>query len=109
MLEDCLRELGILIGTNETENTVFNILGIQVNAQQVIQKIHPESIAYMYLMANDRLLRLDLKADSLHWEVEVARQGRKLNLSFAKEEGNFYPLLILKEGSITALRENWLH
>ncbi|MDA0314386.1 MAG: M61 family peptidase [Bacteroidetes bacterium] len=109
VLEDCLRELGILIGTNETENTVFNILGIQVNAQQVIQKIHPESIAYMYLMANDRLLRLDLKADSLHWEVEVARQGRKLNLSFAKEEGNFYPLLILKEGSITALRENWLH
>ncbi len=45
VLEDCLEELGILIGTNETENTVFNALGIQVNAQQVIQKIHPESIA----------------------------------------------------------------
>ena len=109
VLEDCLQELGILIGTNETENTVFNALGIQVNAKQVIQKIHPESIAYMHLMANDLLLSLDLKADSLHWEVGVERQGRKLNISFAKEEEKFYPLLVLEEGSSTALRENWLH
>ena len=109
VLEDCLQELGILIGTNETVNTVFNTLGIQVNAQQVIQKIHPESIAYMHLMANDLLLSLDLKADSLHWEVGVERQGRKLNISFAKEEEKFYPLLVLEEGSSTALRENWLH
>ena len=109
VLENCLQELGILIGTNETVNTVFNTLGIQVNAQQVIQKIHPESIAYMHLMANDLLLSLDLKADSLHWEVGVERQGRKLNISFAKEEEKFYPLLVLEEGSSTALRENWLH
>ncbi len=108
VLEDCLEELGILIRRDETENTVFNVLGIQVNAQQVIQKIHPESIAHMDLMANDRLLSLDLKADSLHWEVGVERQGRKLNISFAKEEENFYPLLVLEEGSSTALRENWL-
>ena len=109
VLEDCLEELGILVRRDETENTVFNALGSQVNAQQVIQKIHPESTAYRYLMANDLLLRLDLNASSQKWEVEVERQGRKLNLSFAKEEENFYPLLVLKEGSTTALRENWLH
>ena len=109
VLEDCLQELGVLVRKDETENTVFNVLGIQVNAQQVIKKIHPESTAHRHLMANDLLLSLDLKADSLHWEVEVARQGRKLNLSFAKEEGNFYPLLVLEEGLMTALRENWLH
>ena len=108
LLEDCLEKLGILVRKDETENTVFNTLGIQVNAQQVIQKIHPESKAYRYLMANDLLLSLDLKADSLQWEIEVKRQGRKLNLSFAKEEENFYPLLVLEEGSSTALRENWL-
>ena len=109
VLEDCLEELGILVRRDETENTVFNTLGIQVNAQQAIQKIHPESITYMHLMANDRLLSLDLNASSQKWEVEVERQGRKLNLSFAKEEENFYPLLVLEEGSSTALRENWLH
>ncbi len=107
VLEDCLEELGILVRKDETENTVFNVLGIQVNAQQAIQKIHPESITYMHLMANDRLLSLDLNASSQKWEVEVERQGRKLNLSFAKEEENFYPFLILEEGSSTALRENW--
>jgi predicted metalloprotease with PDZ domain len=109
VLEDCLEELGILVRRDETENTVFNALGIQVNAQQAIQKIHPESTAHRHLMANDLLLSLDLEADSLHWEVEVERQGRKLNLFFAKEVGNFYPLLVLEEGSSTALRENWLH
>ena len=108
VLEDCLEKLGILIRSDETENTVFNAIGIQVNAQQVIQKIHPGSIAYKSLMANDLLLTIDLNPDGVHWEVEVERQGRKLNLSFAKEEENFYPLLVLEEGSSTALRENWL-
>jgi len=107
VLEDCLEELGILVRRDETENTVFKTLGIQVNAQQVIQKIHPESIAYMHLMANDFLLRLDLNSASLQWEVEVERQGRKLNLSFAKEE-DFYPLLVLEEGSSTSLRNTWI-
>lgn len=109
VLEDCLQKLGILIGTNETKNTVFNILGIQVNAQQAIQKIHPESAAYRHLMANDLLLSLALNAASQKWEVEVARQGRKLNLSFAKEEENFYPLLVLKEGQSTSFRNNWMN
>jgi predicted metalloprotease with PDZ domain len=107
VLEDCLEKLGILIRRDETETTVFNALGIQVNAQQVIQKIHPESIAYIHLMANDLLLSLDLNASSQKWEVDVERQGRKLNLSFAKEEENIYPLFVLEEGSSTALRENW--
>lgn len=109
VLENCLKELGVLIRRDATENTVFNTLGIQVNAQQVIQKIHPESTAYMHLMENDLLLSLDLNAASHKWEVEVERQGRKLNLSFAKEEKNFYPLLVLAEGSSTALRENWMN
>lgn len=109
VLEDCLQELGILIGTNEMENRVFNVLGIQVNAQQVIQKIHPESKAYRYLMANDLLLTVDLNPDTLHWEVEVARQGRKINLSFSKEEEYYYPILVLEEVHGTSLRNNWMN
>lgn len=109
VLEDCLQELGILIETKETETTVFNALGIQVNAQQVIQKIHPESIAFRHLMANDRLLNLDLNLDALQCEVIVERQGRMLNLSFAKVEENFYPLLVLEEGHSTSLRNNWMN
>jgi predicted metalloprotease with PDZ domain len=109
VLEDCLQQLGILMETNETETTAFNALGIQVNAQQGIQKIHPESTAHRHLMANDLLLSLDLNGVSQKWEVEVARQGRKLNISFAKEEENFYPLLVLKEGHSTSLRNNWMN
>ena len=109
VLENCLEKLGILIRSDETENTVFNAIGIQVNAQQVIQKIHPGSIAYKSLMANDLLLTIDLNPDGVHWEVEVERQGRKLNLSFAKEEKNFYPLLVLEEGPSTTLRINWMN
>ena len=109
VLEDCLEKLGILIRSDETENTVFNAIGIQVNAQQVIQKIHPGSIAYKSMMANDLLLTIDLNPDGVHWEVEVERQGRKLNLSFAKEEKNFYPLLVLEAGPSTTLRINWMN
>lgn len=109
VLENCFQALGIFIGKNETENTLLHSLGVHVNTHQVVQKIHPESIAHRHLMANDFLLRLDLNSDSLQWEVEVERQGRKLNLSFAKEKENFYPLLVLEKGLSTALRENWLH
>jgi predicted metalloprotease with PDZ domain len=107
-LEDCLEKLGILIRRDETENTVFDQIGIQVNAQQVIQKIHPESIAYKHLMANDLLVTIDLLPDALHWELEVARQGRRVHLSVAKETQNFYPQLRLETGLSTPLRYNWM-
>jgi hypothetical protein len=108
VLENCLQELGILIRPEETENTVFNQIGIQVNAQQVIQKINPESIAYWHLMANDLLLSIDLHPDALHWELEVDRQGRRVHLSFAKETQNFYTQLRLEAGPSTPLRNNWM-
>jgi hypothetical protein len=79
-----------------------------VNAQQVIQKIHPESIAYRHLMANDLLMSIDLHPDTLHWQLEVERQGRNLLLSFAKETQNFYPQLRLEAGPSTPLRKNWM-
>ena len=108
VLENCLQELGIFIRRDETENSVFNQIGIQVNAQQVIQKIHPESIAHRHVMANDLLLSIDLHPDALHWELEVERQGRRIHLSFAKEAQNFYPQLRLEAGPSTPLRNNWM-
>jgi predicted metalloprotease with PDZ domain len=108
VLENRLQELGILIRRDETENSIFDQIGIQVNAQQVIQKIHPESIAYRHLMANDLLLSIDLHPDTLHWQLEVERQGRSLLLSFAKETQNFYLQLRLEAGPSTPLRKNWM-
>jgi hypothetical protein len=108
VLENCLQELGIFIRRDEPETPVFNQIGIQVNAQQVIQKIHPESIAHRHVMANDLLLSIDLHPDALHWELEVERQGRRIHLSFAKEAQNFYPQLRLEAGPSTPLRNNWM-
>jgi predicted metalloprotease with PDZ domain len=108
VLENCLQELGILIRPEETENTVFNQIGIQVNAQQVIQKIHPESNAYKHFMANDLLVTIDLHPDAMHWDLEVVRQGRRVHLSVAKETQNFYPQLRLEAGPSTSLRINWM-
>ena len=108
VLENCLQELGIYIRRDETENSVFDQIGIQANAQQVIQKIHPESIAYKYLMTNDLLLTVDLHPDALHWELEVDRQGRRVHLSVAKETQNFYPQLRLEAGPSTPHRNNWM-
>jgi predicted metalloprotease with PDZ domain len=109
ILEDCIQALGIFIRRDETETPVFNQIGIQVTAQQVIQKIHPESIAYKHLMANDLLLTIDLNPDTLHWDLEVVRQGRSLILSFAKEAQNFYPQMRLEAGPSTPLRNNWMY
>ncbi|MEY3648438.1 MAG: hypothetical protein RLZ13_1323 [Bacteroidota bacterium] len=109
ILEDCIQALGIFIRRDETETPVFNQIGIQVTAQQVIQKIHPESIAYKHLMANDLLLTIDLNPDTLHWDLEVERQGRSLILSFAKEAQNFYPQMRLEAGPSTPLRNNWMY
>ena len=60
-------------------------------------------------MANDLLLTIDLNPDALHWELEVARQGRRVLLSVAKEARNFYPELRLEAGPSTPpLRNNWM-
>jgi predicted metalloprotease with PDZ domain len=108
VLEDCLEKLGILIRRDETENTVFDQIGIQVNAQQVIQKIHPESIAYKHLMANDLISSITDNPKAAEWNLEVARQGRRVHLSVAKEAQNFYPQLRLEAGPSTSLRINWM-
>ncbi|MDA1269441.1 MAG: hypothetical protein O2829_10205 [Bacteroidetes bacterium] len=60
-------------------------------------------------MANDQLLRIALNSDTMEWKVEVDRQGRKVRLSVAKENKNFYPLLLLEAGPSTPLRSNWMH
>jgi predicted metalloprotease with PDZ domain len=108
VFEDCLEKLGILIRSDETENTVFNAIGIQVNAQQVIQKIHPESIAYKSLMESDLLVSITDNSETAEWNIEVARQGRRVHLSIAQEAQDFYPQLRLEAGPSTPLRNNWM-
>jgi predicted metalloprotease with PDZ domain len=108
VLEDYLQELGILIRRDETENTIFDQIGIQVNAQQVIQKIHPESIAYKSLMASDLLVSITDNSETAELNIEVARQGRRVHLSIAQEAQDFYPQLRLEAGPSTPLRNNWM-
>jgi predicted metalloprotease with PDZ domain len=109
VLENCLQELGIFIRLDDTENSVFNQIGIQVNAQQLIQKIHPESIAYRHVMANDLIISITDSPNATEWNLEVARQGRRVHLSVAKETQNFYPQLRLEAGPSTPHRNNWMH
>jgi predicted metalloprotease with PDZ domain len=107
VLENCFKALGIEIQKTLSENTLLHQAGIQLNGQQVIQQIHSESIAYNYLMVHDQVLNLN--SETLLWEVEVLRQGRKLNLRFEQEVGNYYPLLNLEMGTMTDLRTTWMH
>jgi predicted metalloprotease with PDZ domain len=107
VLEDCFSALGIEIQKTLSENTLLHQVGIQLNGDQVIQQIHPESKAYQHLMVHDQLLSLN--SETPLWEVEVLRQGRKLKLNFDLESGNYYPLLNLEMGTVTALRTTWMH
>jgi predicted metalloprotease with PDZ domain len=107
VLEDCFNALGIKIQKTLSENTLLHQVGIQLNGKQVIQQIHPESKAYQHLMVHDQLLNLN--SENAMWEVEVLRQGRKLKLNFELESGNYYPLLNLEMGTMTALRTTWMH
>jgi hypothetical protein len=106
-LEDCFSALGIEIKKTLSENTLLHRAGIQLNGDQVIQQIHPDSKAYQYLMVHDQLLNLN--SETTLWEVEVLRQGRKLKLSFEQEAGNYFPLLNLEMGAVTDLRTTWMH
>jgi predicted metalloprotease with PDZ domain len=107
VLEDCFSTLGIEIKKTLSENTLMHQAGIQLNGDQVIQQIHPDGKAYQHLMVHDQLLSLN--SETPLWEVEVLRQGRKLKLNFELESGNYYPLLNLEMGTVTALRTTWMH
>jgi predicted metalloprotease with PDZ domain len=107
VLEDCFSALGIEIQKTLSENTLLHQVGIQLNGQQVVQQIHPESTAYQHLMVHDQLLNLN--SENARWEVEVLRQGRNLKLSFDQELGSYFPLLNLETGIVTDLRTTWMH
>ena len=106
VLEDCFSTLGIEIKKTLSENTLMHQAGIQLNGEQVIQQIHPDSKAYQHLMVHDQLLNLN--SENAMWEVEILRKGRKLKFRIEQEAGNYYPLFVLKEGPSTGLRENWM-
>jgi hypothetical protein len=106
VLEDCFSALGIEIQKTLSENTLLHQVGIQLNGQQVVQQIHPESTAYQHLMVHDQLL--NLHSENVMWEVEVLRQGRNLKLNFELESGNYYPLLNLEMGTMTDLGTTWM-
>jgi hypothetical protein len=108
-LEECLQALGITIKKTLSENTLLHQAGIQLNGQQLVQQIHPESIAHRYLMAQDQLVAAAPRPDGSTWEVTVLRQGRTLQLSFEKEAGNYYPLLFLEESAPTRMGANWMN
>jgi predicted metalloprotease with PDZ domain len=107
VLEDCFNALGIEIQKTLSENTLLHQVGIQLNGDQVIQQIHPDSKAYQHLMVHDQLLNLN--SENAMWEIEVLRKGRKLKLHFELESGNYYPMLNLEMGNVTALRTTWMH
>lgn len=109
VMGDSLGALGIEIKKTYSDDRLLHQAGIQVNAQQVVQKIHPESKAYHYLMCSDQLLSTRRNSDTSNWEIEVLRKGRKLKLNFALEEGSYYPLIQLEIGDHTALLNAWMH
>jgi hypothetical protein len=106
VLEDCFSALGIEIKKTLSENTLLHQAGIQLNGDQVIQQIHPDSKAYQHLIVHDQLL--DLNLENAIWEVEVLRKGRKLKFRIEQEAGNYYPLLNLEMGKVTDLRTTWM-
>lgn len=107
VLEDCFSALGIEIKKRFSENPLLHQAGIQLNEQQVILQIHPESKAYQHLMVHDQLLSLN--SENAMWEVEVLRKGRKLKFRIEQEAGNYYPLLNLEMGTVTSLQTTWMH
>jgi predicted metalloprotease with PDZ domain len=107
VLEDCFSALGIEIKKRFSENPLLHQAGIQLNGQQMILQIHPESKAYQHLMVHDELLNLN--SETPIWEIEVLRKGRKLKLHFELESGNYYPMLNLEMGAVTTLRTTWMH
>lgn len=107
VLEEYLQALGLEIKKSFSENVLLHQAGIQLNGQQVVQQIHPESKAYPFLMISDQMLQLN--STSSGWEVEVLRQGRKLKLGFEQETGNYYPNLRLEIKTGTDLQTTWMH
>jgi hypothetical protein len=108
VVEECLQALGITIKKTLSKNTLLHQTGIQLNGQQLVQQIHPDSIAHRHLMAQDQLVAAAQPTDSSSWEITVLRKGRTLQLSFEKEAGNYYPVLLLEEGIPTPMRTRWM-
>ena len=109
VLKESLGALGIEVKKTYSENGLLHQAGIQVNGQQVVQLIHPESSAYHYLMCSDQVLSTNQNSETSNWEIEVLRKGRKIKLNFVLEEGSYYPLIQLEIGSHAPLLTSWMH
>ncbi|MFM7628382.1 MAG: M61 family peptidase [Algoriphagus sp.] len=108
LIQKCFLDVGISLVENVGPNPLLHRMGVIVDELNEIQRIHPSSKAFNFLMRNDRILNYLLEEESSLWKLDIDRQGRTLQLCFESEDGPFYPTFSLCPQTSTRLREEWI-
>jgi hypothetical protein len=91
------------------EDWLLNQLGIRTSPEGVVIQLHPEAKAFSVLMKNDRIVNwpVEKNLQSNLLELQIDRNGRLIELSLEKENGEFFPIYRLFPKEINPLTEKW--
>jgi predicted metalloprotease with PDZ domain len=108
-LKSLLDEIGILLEERLCGDWLQNDLGIRTSADGMISQLHPDSKAFFTLMRNDRILSgpVEKSVDSTVLSLQIARNGRIMNLAIPSENGNFFPDYQLSQKETKPITERW--
>jgi predicted metalloprotease with PDZ domain len=115
LLESQLRSVGIDVNTQPRENYFESKLGMVLNEQGVIQRIHPSSPAFEKIMLNDKILEVNGQSYDQKFLTEEAtanlkleRYGRQLEVSLPVNETYYYLNYKLQPLEENEKRRKWM-
>jgi predicted metalloprotease with PDZ domain len=115
LLESQLRSVGIEVDPRPRENFFESKLGMVLNEQGVIQRIHPSSPAFEKIMLNDKILEVNGQSYDQKFLTEEAtanlkleRYGRQLEVSLPVNETYYYLNYKLQPLEENEKRRKWM-
>lgn len=109
ILNSLLSDIGIRLDFTFGEDWLLHQLGIRTNHEGWINQIHPDSKAHSVLTKNDRFVNwpVEKNSETNLLELQIDRNGRFLEVSLEKENGEYFPVYRLHPKEINLLTEKW--
>ncbi|WP_209329815.1 M61 family metallopeptidase [Lunatimonas salinarum] len=106
-LRKFLRDLDIVIRTENIPNSLGTPFGILADDSGKITQLHPDAPAYLHLMRGDQINKKDFTAQLL--ELHITRNGKPLSIKLPKTDRPYFEnYVLIGEASNNPLRNQWM-
>ncbi len=106
-LKTLLGAIGLKLKETQSENRLLHQFGIRADSEGLVVQLHPDSMAYFFLMKNDLILEFSPLNSSSLAVFQIKRNERILEFRLTEEKGDFFPVYRLEAPNPNSYTAIW--